>query len=95
MNFPILVLVVSFVILLALNVPVAFCMGIASMLAIAAMGGLPAFTAGAPAVAQGQIGISISALTGPAGGWGPGNSVTITIPAYLDITASSISISYN
>lgn len=64
-------------------------------MAVTPEGGLPAFTAGAPAVAQGQIGISISALTGPAGGWGPGNSVTITIPAYLDITASSISISYN
>jgi prepilin-type N-terminal cleavage/methylation domain-containing protein len=63
-------------------------------MAVAPEGGLPAYSV-APVASVGQIGIAISALSGPAGGWGPGDSVTITIPAYLDITASSISISYN
>ena len=45
MSFPILVLVVVFLILLVLNVPVAFCMGIAAMLSIMAMGDQPAFVA--------------------------------------------------
>ena len=45
MSFPILVLVVVFLVLLVLNVPVAFCMGIAAMLSILAMGDLPAFVA--------------------------------------------------
>ena len=53
MNFPIQVLVVSFIILLVLNVPVAFSMGIASALSILAMGGLPAFTAVAHMIATG------------------------------------------
>ncbi len=62
MNFPILVLVVSFLILLALNVPVAFCMGIASMLAIGSMGGLPAFTAVAHKLATGIDSFALLAI---------------------------------
>lgn len=45
MNFPVQVLVVSFVLLLVFNVPVAFSMGIASVLAMLAMGDLPALVA--------------------------------------------------
>ena len=44
MDLPILVLVVSFLILMLLNVPVAFCMGIAAALAFLTMGE-PAFSA--------------------------------------------------
>ena len=42
MDFPVQILVVSFIILLILDVPVAFSMGIAAMLGILAMGNLPA-----------------------------------------------------
>jgi len=58
MNLPILVLVVSFVVLLLLNVPVGFCMGIAAVLAFLVMGE-PAFTAVAHQMA---IGIDSFAL---------------------------------
>ena len=37
MALPVLVLVISFIALILINVPVAFCMGIASVLAIMAM----------------------------------------------------------
>lgn len=59
MNLPVLVLVVSFVILLLLNVPVAFCMGIAAVLAFLAMGETTALTAVAHNMA---IGIDSFAL---------------------------------
>lgn len=59
MDLPILVLVVSFVILLLLNVPVAFCMGIAAVLAFLAMGESSAFAAVAHQMA---IGIDSFAL---------------------------------
>ncbi len=39
----VLVLVASFVVLLVLNVPVAFCMGISTLLAVLVAGGLPSF----------------------------------------------------
>ena len=59
MDLPILVLVVSFVVLLLLNVPVAFCMGIAAVLAFLAMGESSAFAAVAHQMA---IGIDSFAL---------------------------------
>ena len=62
MNFPILVLVVSFVILLVLNVPVAFCMGIAATLAMLAMGNLPTFVAVAHNIATGIDSFSLLAI---------------------------------
>lgn len=64
-------------------------------MAVTPEGGLPAFTAGAPTATVGQIGIAISGLTGTGGSWGPGDRVVITVPGYLDIVASSISIAYN
>lgn len=62
MNLPVLVLVVSFAVLLLLNVPVAFCMGIATMLAFVAMGGMPAFTAVAHNIATGIDSFALLAI---------------------------------
>jgi tripartite ATP-independent transporter DctM subunit len=59
---PVLVLVVSFAVLLLLNVPVAFCMGIAAMLAFLAMGGMPAFTAVAHNIATGIDSFALLAI---------------------------------
>ena len=62
MDLPVLVLVVSFVILLLLNVPVAFCMGIATVLAFLAMGDMPAFTAVAHNIATGIDSFALLAI---------------------------------
>jgi tripartite ATP-independent transporter DctM subunit len=62
MSFPIVVLVASFLILLVLNVPVAFCMGIAAMLSILAMGDLPTFVAVAHNIATGIDSFSLLAI---------------------------------
>ncbi|MFA5553412.1 MAG: TRAP transporter large permease [Phycisphaerae bacterium] len=62
MDLPVLVLVVSFIILLLLNVPVAFCMGISTVLAFLAMGGLPAFTAVAHNIATGIDSFALLAI---------------------------------
>ncbi len=62
MDLPVLALVVSFVILLLLNVPVAFCMGIAAMLAFLTMGGVPAFTAVAHNMATGIDSFALLAI---------------------------------
>lgn len=62
MNFPILVLVISFIILLVLNVPVAFSMGIAAMLAIMSMGDLPAFVAVCHRIATGIDSFALLAI---------------------------------
>jgi tripartite ATP-independent transporter DctM subunit len=61
-DLPVLVLVVSFAVLLLLNVPVAFCMGIAAMLAFLAMGGMPAFTAVAHNIATGIDSFALLAI---------------------------------
>ncbi|MBN1788371.1 MAG: TRAP transporter large permease [Sedimentisphaerales bacterium] len=62
MSFPVLVLVVSFVILLLLNVPVAFCMGISTVLAFLAMGDLPSFVAVAHKIATGIDSFALLAI---------------------------------
>lgn len=62
MDLPVLVLVVSFFVLMLLNVPVAFCMGIAAMLAFLAMGGMPAFTAVAHNMATGIDSFALLAI---------------------------------
>ncbi len=62
MSLPILVLVISFVILVALNVPVAFCMGISTVLALVAMGDLPAFVATAHKIATGIDSFTLLAI---------------------------------
>jgi len=62
-DLPVLVLVVSFVVLLALNVPVAFCMGIATVLAFLTMSGeLPAFVAVAHQIATGIDSFALLAI---------------------------------
>ncbi len=62
MDFTIMVMVVSFVILLILNVPVAFSMGIAALLAILAMGDLPAFVTVAHKIATGIDSFALLAI---------------------------------
>lgn len=62
MDLPILVLVVSFVVLLLLNVPVAFCMGIAAVLAFLAMGESSAFAAVAHQMAVGIDSFALLAI---------------------------------
>ncbi len=62
MSFPILVLVVIFLVLLVLNVPVAFCMGIATVLSIIAMGDLPAFVTMAHKIATGIDSFALLAI---------------------------------
>jgi tripartite ATP-independent transporter DctM subunit len=59
---PILVLVVSFVVLVLLNVPVAFCMGISAVLAFLVMGDLPAFVAVAHKIATGIDSFALLAI---------------------------------
>jgi tripartite ATP-independent transporter DctM subunit len=61
-NLPVLVLAVSFAVLLLLNVPVAFCMGIAALLAFVAMGNVPAFTAVAHNMAVGVDSFALLAI---------------------------------
>ena len=62
MSFPILILVISFIILVLLNVPVAFCMGISTVLAFLAMGDLPAFVAVAHKIATGIDSFTLLAI---------------------------------
>ena len=62
MELPVLVLVVSFVILLLLNVPVAFCMGISTVLAFLAMADLPIFVAVAHKIATGIDSFALLAI---------------------------------
>ncbi|MFA5293850.1 MAG: TRAP transporter large permease [Phycisphaerae bacterium] len=62
MNSAILILVISFFILLVLNVPVAFCMGISTVLALLAMGDIPAFVATAHKIATGIDSFTLLAI---------------------------------
>ncbi len=62
MDFPVVVLVIVFVILLTLNVPVAFSMGLAALLAIFAMGDLPSFVSVAHKVATGIDSFALLAI---------------------------------
>ena len=62
MNLPILVLTISFLLLMLLNVPVAFCMGIAAVLGFLMMGGVPALTAVAHNMAAGIDSFSLLAI---------------------------------
>lgn len=62
MNFPIVVLVLSFVVLLVLNVPVAFALGISTLLTILAIGGLPALKIVAHTIATGIDSFTLLAI---------------------------------
>jgi len=59
---PVVVLVSTFVILLILNVPIAFCMGIAAVLSIFAVGDIPAFVTVAQKIATGIDSFSLLAI---------------------------------
>ncbi|MBN1307989.1 MAG: TRAP transporter large permease subunit, partial [Chitinispirillaceae bacterium] len=62
MDLSVLVLVVSFFALIMINVPVAFCMGISTMLAFLTMGDLPAFVAVAHGMATGIDSFALLAI---------------------------------
>jgi tripartite ATP-independent transporter DctM subunit len=62
MTTPFLILVVSFIILLVLNVPVAFCMGIATLLAVLSTSDLPAFLLIAQKMATGIDSFALLAI---------------------------------
>ena len=62
MDLPVLILVVSFAVLLLLNVPVAFCMGIATMLAFLVMADVTTFTAVAHLIATGIDSFALLAI---------------------------------
>ena len=62
MYLPVIVLVCSFIILLVLNVPIAFCMGISAVLAIFAIGDIPAFITIAQKIATGIDSFSLLAI---------------------------------
>ncbi len=62
MTLPILILVISFVILCILNVPIAFCMGISTILAFLAMGDVSPFVAVAHKIATGIDSFTLLAI---------------------------------
>ncbi len=62
MDLPLLVLVVSFVVLLMLNVPVAFCIGISTVLMILAIGDIPSLLIVAQRIATGIDSFSLLAI---------------------------------
>ncbi len=61
-NLAVLVLVISFIILLVLNIPVAFCMGIATLLGLLVLGDLPSFLIVAQKMATGIDSFALLAI---------------------------------
>ncbi len=62
MDWPLIILIVSFLILLVLNVPIAFAIGIASLLTIFTIGGLPEFLTIAYKIATGIDSFALLAI---------------------------------
>ena len=62
MDWPLLVLILSFVALLILNVPISFCIGISTVLAILTIGGLPAVLIVAQRIATGIDSFALLAI---------------------------------
>ncbi|MDZ7372950.1 MAG: TRAP transporter large permease [candidate division KSB1 bacterium] len=62
MDVPLFVLIVSFVLLLYLNVPISFCIGISTVLTIATVGGLPTFQVVAQRIATGIDSFALLAI---------------------------------
>ncbi len=62
MTLPVIVLIISFALLILINVPVAFCMGIATMLSFLSMSDLPAFVAVAHGMATGIDSFALLAI---------------------------------
>jgi tripartite ATP-independent transporter DctM subunit len=61
-TLPVIVLIISFALLILINVPVAFCMGIATMLSFLSMSDLPAFVAVAHGMATGIDSFALLAI---------------------------------
>jgi len=55
-------------------------------------GGLP-FVGGAAVVATGQVGITVAQAA--AGAWASGDSVVVATPAYLELPAQAVTVTYN
>jgi tripartite ATP-independent transporter DctM subunit len=62
MNLPLFVLIVSFVLLLYINVPISFCIGLSTVLTILAVGGLPTFEIVAQRIATGIDSFALLAI---------------------------------
>lgn len=62
MTLPVIILVMSFAVLILINVPVAFCMGIATVLSFLSMSDLPAFVAVAHGMATGIDSFALLAI---------------------------------
>ena len=62
MNLPTVVLILSFVFLLMLNVPIAFAIGISTVVTIFAIGGIPAFKVVAHTIATGIDSFTLLAI---------------------------------
>jgi tripartite ATP-independent transporter DctM subunit len=62
MNLPTVVLVLSFVVLLGLNVPIAFAIGISTLLTVLAIGGIPALNLVAHSMATGIDSFALLAI---------------------------------
>lgn len=62
MGWPTIVLITSFVLLLVLNVPIAFAIGISSLLTVLAIGGIPAFKTVAHTIATGIDSFTLLAI---------------------------------
>lgn len=62
MNWPTVVLVVSFIVLLALNVPIAFSIGISTLLTVLTIGGIPALKTVAHTIATGIDSFALLAI---------------------------------
>lgn len=62
MDWPLLILIISFLLLLILNVPIAFAIGISSLLTLFAIGGLPEFLTVAHQIATGIDSFALLAI---------------------------------
>ncbi len=62
MDIPLFVLIVSFVLLLYFNVPIAFCIGISTLITVLSVGGLPAYKIVAQRIATGIDSFALLAI---------------------------------
>ena len=62
MDIPLFVLIVSFVLLLYFNVPIAFCIGISTLVTVLSVGGLPAYKIVAQRIATGIDSFALLAI---------------------------------
>ncbi len=62
MNIPVIVLVLTFIVLLVMNVPIAVCIGLATLWAVSAVGGVSAINIVAPRLATGINSFALLAI---------------------------------